>query len=279
MSHFTAMRSPSSLAFMSNHDDPLVSDPPTEVALPNAPLVRVLAQIRFPLVIAIDQREFVSPFQEAIRAAYPILRQEQTQGVIVTDAGPVAVAPQTAWRFSDVEGAWRVSLTPSFLSLETTAYTSRRDFLMRLREVTEQLDVHVSPRVTDRVGIRYIDRITGDNLERITELVRPEFRGILGSSAATKLAHTMSETSFHLENARLVARWGYLPPRTAFDPATIEPIDEPCWILDLDMFGSEPMNFSVDGVMENAREFAERIYTVFRWAVTQEFLKLYGGRP
>jgi hypothetical protein len=34
-------------------DDPLVAPPPTEVPLTNTPLVRVIAQVRFPLVVAV----------------------------------------------------------------------------------------------------------------------------------------------------------------------------------------------------------------------------------
>src|SRR5262249_53345171 len=121
------------VAMVAIDEDPLVAPPPAEVPLANAPLVRVIAQVRFPLVVAVEQREFIAPFQEAVRAKYPVLRQEQTQGVLLSPAGVASVPAQTAWRFSDIEGHWRVSLTPDFLALETTSYTSRSDFLSRLR--------------------------------------------------------------------------------------------------------------------------------------------------
>ena len=132
-------------------DDPLGAAPPAEVPLANAPLIRVIAQVRFPLVVAVEQREFIAPFQEAVRARYPVLRQEQTQGLVLS-AGGVAPAPaQTAWRFSDLDGHWRVSLTPDFLALETTSYTRRSDFLFRLREVVTALEEHVEPKLVDRL--------------------------------------------------------------------------------------------------------------------------------
>src|SRR5580658_5911796 len=67
---------------MTAMDDPLVAPPPQEVPLAHAPLVRVIAQVRFPLVVAVEQRDFIAPFQETIRARYPVLRQEQTQGFV-----------------------------------------------------------------------------------------------------------------------------------------------------------------------------------------------------
>ena len=35
----------------------------------------------------------------------------------------------------------------------------------------------------------------------------------------------------------------------------------------------------VDATVAQARSFAERIYSIFRWAVTDEFLRRYGGQP
>jgi len=32
-------------------------------------------------------------------------------------------------------------------------------------------------------------------------------------------------------------------------------------------------------VIQQTRAFAERIYGIFRWAVSDEFLRKYGGQP
>jgi len=61
------------------------------------------------------------------------------------------------------------------------------------------------------------------------------------------------------------------------DPAAIEPLAEVSWILDLDMFRPESRAFAPDDVVADARAYAERIYAFFRWAVTEDFLRLYGG--
>jgi len=259
--------------------DPLVAPLPAEVPLKDAPLVRVIAQLRFPEILSVEQRDFVAPFQEAIRSRYPVLRQEQTQGIMLGPAGVTPVKPQIAWRFSDTAGHWRVSLTPTFLALETTQYASRSDFLARLRAVTEALAEHVEPGQLDRLGVRYIDRITGSAVDELAKLVRSEVRGISGTIAATHAAHALSESVFELADARVLARWGRLPAGATVDPAAIEPAQDKSWILDLDMFSAAPMPFDVDRVVVEAQRYAERIYTIFRWAVTDEFLKRYGGEP
>lgn len=259
--------------------DPLVAPPPSEVPLKDAPLVRVIAQLRFPEILSIGQTDFVAPFQEAIRSTYPVLRQEQTQGILLGSGGAMPAKPHIAWRFSDTESRWRVSLTPDFLALETTKYTNRSEFFGRLKAVAQALEEQIAPAQIDRVGVRYIDRITGAAVDDIAKLVRPEVRGISGTLAATHATHALSESMFEVENARVLARWGFLPPGATLDPAAIEPAPDKSWILDLDMFSADPMPFVVDRVIEQARRYAERIYTVFRWAVTEEFLVRYGGKP
>lgn len=259
--------------------DPLVAPPPAEVPLKDAPLVRVIAQLRFPEILSVEQRDFVAPFQEAIRTKYPVLRQEQAQNFVVGPGMLAPARPHTAWRFSDTSGHWRVSLTPEFLSLETSKYVSRSDFFDRLKVVATALAQHIEPAQVDRLGVRYIDRITGAAVDDIAQLVRAEVRGISGTIAATHAAHALSESMFEVGGARLVARWGSLPAGATVDPAAIEPATEKSWLLDLDMFSAAPMPFVVDQVVDQAQRYAERIYTVFRWAVTEAFLVLYGGTP
>jgi len=260
-------------------DDPFASPPPDEVPLPHAPLVRVIAQVRFPLIVSVERREFIAPFQEAIRGAYPVLRQEQTQALVVTPTGPAPIGPQATWRFADLDEKWRVSLTPGFLALEATAYTSRTDFLRRLDDVVRTLDQHVAPKLVDRLGIRFIDRVAGPAVDDIANLVRPEVRGIVGALASGRMQHTITETILTPEGARLLARWGILPPNQTIDPSGIEPLPERTWILDLDMSSVQPFPFSPSRIGADAKHFAEQIYAFFRWVVTDEFLRHYGGKP
>ena len=273
------MTNASQLASSTSSGDPLVAPLPVEVPLKHAPLVRVIVQLRFPEILSIEQRDFVAPFQEAIRAEYPVLRQEQTQSIVLGPAGLAPARPQIAWRFGDAAGHWRVSLTPEFVALETTKYVSRADFLDRLGAVAKALDEHLEPGQLDRLGVRYIDRITGDAVEEISKLVRPEVCGISGTIAAAHATHTLAESMFDLADARVLARWGCLPANATVDSAAIEPVKEKSWILDLDMFSSAPMPFVVDDVVAEAQRYAERIYTIFRWAVTDDFLVRYGGTP
>ena len=78
----------------------------------------------------------------------------------------------------------------------------------------------------------------------------------------------------------LGTRWGRLPAGATTDPTSVEPIDEPSWLLDLDMFRAVQQNdFDVQSVLRDGRSFATTIHNFFRWCVTPEFLRTYGGEP
>lgn len=266
---------------MTANETPLTDRPPAEVPLSDAPLVRVIAQVRFPLVASVEKRDFIAPFQEAIRAEYPVLRPEESRSVVLGQPGVMETRANTVWRFHDASDGWRVTLAPDFLALETGRYTSRDDFLDRLKRVLDALVAHVDPKMMDRLGVRYIDRVAGNNLSDLPQLVRPEVCGILSTPLASHVRHSISEAVFDLpDNAgQVMTRWGLVPARGTVDPAAVEPIDEPSWLLDVDAFQAETREFDVEVTVQQARGFAERIYSVFRWAVTGEFLRRHGGQP
>ena len=264
---------------MSGDFDPLTAASVTEIPLPKSPLIRVISQVKYPLIASMEKQDFIAGFQEAIRDSYPILRPEQTQSLALSDQGLSLTGTQKTWRFSDIDGNWRVSLAPDFIALETTAYPSRKEFFDKLHVIVSALEQHIGPKVVDRIGVRYIDRITGDNLKRITSLVRKEVLGVAALSFAQSTRRTISESLFSLpgSTSQLLTRWGLIPGKETYDPNTIEPTDETSWILDIDMFCAEQQSFKASEISKQAWSYAERIYTFFRWVIEDEFLRTFGG--
>jgi uncharacterized protein (TIGR04255 family) len=244
--------------------------------------VNVIAQVRFPPVMRIEaDKAFVATFQEAIRHDYPILRAERQLGVMV---GPAGVQPHdagTLWRFETKDpDAWQVTLAPAFVSLSAKRYTRRSDFLARLTVVLHALEGWLAPGVCDRIGVRYVDRITGDPLSRLGRLVRPEVLGVAGDASGlgnVQVVHALSDTLFQLaDSTQLRGRWGRLPVGATYD-AGIEPAREPSWVLDLDCSTSQAEDFDLAVISGKVALFCDRIYTFFRWAVTDDFLTEFGA--
>ncbi len=261
---------------------PFGEDPLEEVHLESAPLVAVIAQVRFPTIASIATQSFIGAFQEELRSSYPVMRQEREVRLAFTPEGAVQ-APESnvVWRFVDADENWKVSLATSFLSLDVGEYTSRKEFVSRFRVALQALENHIRPQVLDRLGVRYVDRLElTEELPALDELVRSEVLGVavqdLGGSS--HVSRAISDSEIQASNGVMRARWGVLPANTALDAFHGEPPVRPSWLLDLDMYtaaGSRP--FVVEEVAGLTESFAEQIYRVFRWTVSDELLRHFGG--
>ncbi len=262
----------------------LTGAPPSEVPLPKAPLIRVIAQVRFAPILAILKTDKVSEFQEKIRSTYPILTEERAPQITLSN-GMLENRESVIWRFTETgKGDWRLSLGVDFIALETAAYLSRSDFLKRLGVVLMAVEHTFKPGEVQRLGLRYIDRLTGKAFDRINKMIEPKVLGIShprGKSvfnSGKSVIHMLTEAQLKADEGLILARWGSLPENTTYDLNTMEPINLASWILDLDMYTTESQKFISDELLSTATGFAERIYSVFREMVTDEFLTFFGGQ-
>lgn len=263
-------------------DSPFGTQPLQEILLSQAPLVRVIAQVRFPKILSLSTEAGIADIQTALRKQYPILHQDKTVGVIITPDGVTSGSQQSdvVWRFQSKNSDWTVSLNSSFVAIDTKSYSSRNDFCDRFEEILRTVSDLVEPVVAERVGLRYTNRLEDpEQLASLNSLVRSE---ILGGSAiklpeSVQLKLSLSESLFNFGTGQLLARWGVLPEGGMIDPG-IDPVDRPSWILDLDVFHAEQIDFSPEELTSTVRLFADMAYRFFRWTVTDEFLKQAGGQ-
>lgn len=256
--------------------DPLHGKHVDHVPLKNAPLVKVLAQVRFPDVTVTPDPQFVSGFQQAIRRRYPTVRQEATPHFVFGPGG-VQVTPNPVWRFIDPSNVWRVSLTPTFLTLETEKYGSGHDFAERFRTLLQDLGETISPSHVNRIGIRYVDQVELVNGLRIEELLQTHMNEITGALKGVR--HMVSELEAETAEGGVLARWGHLPADGSHDPEMMPAKDVPSWFLDVDSFASYESNlleYKVEEISGITTSLANRAYDFFRWCVNDKFLEHFG---
>jgi uncharacterized protein (TIGR04255 family) len=236
----------------------------------------VLVQVRFAPVSAVVREDFFAGFQQAVMEEYPLAQPEQE---VVLLPGPDQ-APKTTglWRLGDIADEWRLTLAPGFVALESFAYPGSEHFFDRLRRALEAVEAHVRPPRVERLGVRYVCRITAEeDLERLPELVRPEVAGIASlndSGVAAELSLTQS--TFLLEGRQVSARWGILPPHARVDPA-IRAAPERSWMLDIDVFEERKRPFDAEALTNEAVAHSRTQYRFFRWAVEPAFLLRFGA--
>lgn len=267
----------------SDANDPFFGSVPESLHLRNAPLIRVLGQVMFPRIVKVGEEAYIADFQEAIRHDYPNFSAEPLSGLEINmTAGMPQARPisTTIWRFLDAENNWRVSLAPDALTLEAITYSSRADFLARMEAVLMSLAATIRPAQVQRVGYRYVDRISDTaSLDRLPELIRPELLGVLASNRFDSVDISMSELIAATAEGKLIARYGAAPKGVSHDPNMAPPVGVASWVLDVDSFAINPtpVGFHASEICAKLNKVAGRAYAFFRWAVTDEFLAHFGA--
>ncbi|WP_406841275.1 TIGR04255 family protein [Streptomyces sp. AHU1] len=260
-----------------------------DVALPDAPLARVIGQLRFgTLSVLASGDEAVQAFVKELSDTYPFIEQGVEQTLLFTPGQPMQQAEVgKVWRLRSADHQSVVALTNGALTLETATYPGRTGFCAELARLAGVLQAVTRVPSYHRVAIRYTNRLTGATaLGQLTKLVHPEFLGLVGASlgSGTQLSYTLSQTLLSFDGAaKLLVQYGLLPESGTFDP-TLPPVGESSWVLDLDSYEEFPdprlaLPAESAAVSRAAEACAERAHTLFRWAVTQEFLTHFGGQP
>ena len=95
---------------------------------------------------------------------------------------------------------------------------------------------HIRPVLTSRVGVRYINRLSGVETSRLPRFIRSELLGPASAELGNGEALSeLTEAEFVTEAVNLRGRWGHLPASAVYEPM-ISAIDEPSWLLELDAY-------------------------------------------
>jgi uncharacterized protein (TIGR04255 family) len=260
---------------------PLGGKPPGERHLHEAPLERVIAQIRFPAILKIEDQSAVSKFQEAIRSDYPLLQEMQNQTVQIQMglSGPTAFPVISRnWQFSNALGTWKITLARDALTIESSSYESRANLLERWDVAISALNAAFRPVIVQRIGTRYIDRVTGEPFKSFESLINPKLLGSALGDLKTHLKHSLCEAALEIEEGDLLLRWGVMPAMMSPDPSAIVQLPHESFVLDIDVWSMEQRQFDCGALLAAFHRLTERAYSVFRFAVTDEFLKVYEGK-
>jgi uncharacterized protein (TIGR04255 family) len=250
--------------------------PIDEVHLNRAPLAKVLMQVQFsrtPILVS-DMGENL--MAEAL-GRYPVRRRQVVNApALVINGQPMPMPqmqPASALTFSEPTGTWQVTLTDTAVALETTAYATRDDFCDRALELFTAVASVALPPVVDRVGLRYIDRLSGPALARVPDYVVPQLQVLIGSVEPGLIVHhSVTDSLIEISPVdRLQIRSGLLSPNAGFDPA-LPALTEASWVLDMDVFTIQAgFPFDPNELAARLRSYAETAYAFFRFATTDVF--------
>jgi uncharacterized protein (TIGR04255 family) len=125
--------------------------------MPNAPLIYVLAQIRFTNVPRMDKRW--EDFHEKIFALYPETETERIEQITIKDGQPTSGDSIKRWHLANKSGTTGIIMDAGMLIFHTADYKTSDLFLSDFQLVLEafkQILPHKGVSVS-RLGLRYAD--------------------------------------------------------------------------------------------------------------------------
>ena len=259
---------------------PFTGDTEKRIRLKEAPLALVLCQVRWPDFSHLqgDQTDIARAFGSVLDG-YPVISNLHEVAYTITPDGVTQAPGEKIFQWKSVDDTWHVSLSRRFVSLYCTSYTSFPDFLVRLAQVLGALESEVKVPLIERLGVRYVNRITDARLvENLADYVRPEvlgYSGLTGVSGEARLASSANQARYLAEGAALQVRSGLVPAGETVDPA-VPPVQMASWVLDLDASLEKTAPFDISVVLGEAGRLSDFAYDFFKYVSTEGFLKEFG---
>lgn len=227
------------------------------------PLAEVACQLRFPRILALDER-IPAEFQAALGAQYPFVDTREVVQFSFQFGGEAPVK-RVHYEFSTEDRGYTVTLSSEFIAVTTRSYTRWEEFSRHLVRALEALLSSYAVSIFTRVGLRYVDVISRSKLDldgvRWSELIRRSALGLLAEDEVP------IDSVMELSAATVVKldAGGKATIRTALGQ-TEATGPENVFIVDSDFFQDEPVRGSNDAVALCAG-FNRSAGRAFRWII------------
>jgi len=251
-----------------------------EVPLHDAPLIRVLAQVKVNRLSSLASGEDAArQIAFRLRERFPYFAEDREYGLSISPQGVGhTLEGQRVWRLRSTTSTV-VTFGESFLAVETSDYTSRSAFVGELVAAWNAFSAVVEPGPSERVGVRYTNMLPiPKGVSTVRDLVRAEsLGGYAEPTAEARLMFSLTESHYSLPDHRgLLVRSGFVPKGATVDPS-LPPVETPSWVLDLDAFRMDERLLGAQSLEQEAGSLAEQAYRYFRWVVTPTFLARHAG--
>ena len=226
-----------------------------------APLVQVIAQVRFNSQSQFTSQQGVTLVQDQIVSRYPrLLAQPQAQFTALP--GGMATQQMPQWRMTDLASAWSVVLAPEQVAVETSAYVDWSDMRERLVEVLEAISNVSPPRIRERVGLRYVNHIPAGSQSDFQDRVREDLLGVSTEPGwSDHLRVSLSQIVLGEGSTQLALRTGF---GADVDPPGV-------FIVDIDCSDEVPQTFDAVETVQYFDQFNDACYRCFRWSVAEGY--------
>jgi uncharacterized protein (TIGR04255 family) len=248
--------------------------------LKNPPVYLTLAQVRFNPILKLG--DFLPSIQESFRqAGYPDFDRQQLIAIQLTaqDGQPPVPTPvqQERFQLGNVDKTHVFILDGQSLTLQSTNYGQFETFSACFLEGLNIVHSTVKLAFTERVGLRYLDRVMPHDGETIEQYLVEQVHGLTSRLGGSPL-YSYSEAMNEVDGIKLLSRVAIQSGPIAFPP-DLQPgnmrITEKFTsysgvsaILDNDGFVEGREAFSATAVTKHLDEIHKLIGSAFKTTVT-----------
>ena len=261
----------------------MIISPTTRVLYEHNPLAEVLCQIRFENInceVPLD----AGLRHELISMGYGVQAQEQeiSFNFMMTPEEGTSLPPRplpttSVFHFSSEDGAWKVSISSTFLAVTCSAYQNWDYFKPKVREIADLFHSYAPLTHYIRIGLRYKDIIEREPLGLAgtpwSRLISPFLLGPLSLGSLSddvllseeETENFVSQAQMNLDDCKLLLQSSLL---TSVDGSTR------AFLIDADFFDSvehEPDFLASNGKLD---EYLDVLHNnagaLFRRAITEE---------
>ena len=241
------------------------------VVYKNNPLAEVLCQLKFPRILALEER-VPAEFQAKLGAEYPLV--EMREGIqFSVSMGDEAVKPVAArfkhYDFLPEDRSTKVTLTSEFIAVSTLAYRRWELFEAHLVRALEALSSCYSVPFFSRIGLRYVDVISKQKLgipqTRWSDLIRKSALGLLAEDdvPVESLTELNAATVVELDDGGKATLRTQLGQHEATG-------SERVFIIDSDFFLEEVRVKGINDAVNVCKGFNRTAGRAFRWLIRDE---------
>jgi uncharacterized protein (TIGR04255 family) len=240
-----------------------------------APLALVLIQVRWPEHghLAVDFKKLALAFGENLDD-FPLFQEVVEQGIQITPEGVQPIQGDASYQWRSIDDVWVVHLSKTSMSLYCAPHDGYRysELAERLDRLTGLLKSVLRIRLTDRIGVRYVNRLSEpDVMKELPAIFDARVLGMSGLAgrSGVQLVSTLSQAIYKVEDVTLHARSGYLGPNETMDPS-IKPVESQSWVLDLDASQEMRVIYEPDQIQAVAGRLADVAYDFFKLVLREQ---------
>ncbi len=250
--------------------------------LPRAPLIFVLALIRFTPVL--KMAVYVPDIQDRLRKqGFPKYRHESVQNIMI--GSPTPLEAISRWVFDRSENETQVVLSTDAIAVQTASYGTFSNFLEDVKNAFQPLAEYAQPDSIQQIGLRYVDLLSDIDDIKCDDLLQAGLRGVSGGQMDAKTTafsfvfqRELPSGTLSVRSLQALGMQGYLPPDLAqvslTFPDRVKSAQNPR-VLDFDNVIQKNLPFKWDHLEPQLLELHDHSSKAFHSFVTREALNAW----